>query len=134
MVSLPDKDSALRKTFIKNFAAFISRSFANSVGIQDLLGDLIVLPFWNGSDIESFESALENRLRDRMRRNYIPVFRAIIKNWSSRCKDKQVRYGEKLLDLWLNQGLMDSAAGIRDGLYLLEQLVSLGEERLDIAD
>ena len=134
VVSLPDKDSALRKTFIKNFAAFISRSFANSVGIQDLLGDLIVLPFWNGSDIESFESALENRLRDRMRRNYIPVFRAIIKNWSSRCKDKQVRYGEKLLDLWLNQGLMDSAAGIRDGLYLLEQLVSLGEERLDIAD
>ena len=133
-VSLPDKDSALRKTFIKNFAAFISRSFANSVGIQDLLGDLIILPFWNGADIESFENALENRLRDRMRRNYIPVFRAIIKNWSSRDRDKQVRHGEKLLDLWLNQGLMDSAAGVRDGLYLLEQLVSLGEESLDIAD
>ncbi len=133
-VSLPDKDSSLRKTFIKNFAAFISRSFANSVGIQDLLGDLIVLPFWNGADIESFENALENRLRDRMRRNYIPVFRTIIKNWSSRGRDKQAHYGEKLLDLWLNQGLMDSAAGIRDGLYLLEQLVSLGEECLDIAD
>jgi len=124
----------LRKTFIKNFAAFISRSFANSVGIQDLLGDLIILPFWNDADIESFENALENRLRDRMRRNFIPVFRVIIKNWSSRSRDKQTHHGEKLLDLWLNQGLMDSAAGIRDGLYLLEQLVSFGEECLDIAD
>ena len=133
-VSLPSKDSALRKTFIKNFAAFISRSFANSVGIQDLLGDLIILPFWNDADIESFENALENRLRDRMRRNFIPVFRVIIKNWSSRSRDKQTHHGEKLLDLWLNQGLMDSAAGIRDGLYLLEQLVSFGEECLDIAD
>ena len=133
-VSLPEQDSALRKVFIKNFAAFISRSFANSAGIQDLLGDLIVLPLWNGTDIESFENALESRLRDRMRRNYIPVFRAVIKNWSSRSLDKQVRHGEKLLDLWLNQGLMDSAAGIRDGFYLLEQLISLGEECLDIAD
>ena len=133
-ISLPDKNSALRQTFVKNFAAFIGRSFTGSANVQDLLGDLIVLPLWKGSDIESFEKALAQRLCDRVRRNYIPVFRAVIKNWSSRAQDSRVHYGEKLLDLWLNQGLMDSAAGIRDGLYLLEQLVSLGEDCLDIAD
>ncbi|MGM9998484.1 MAG: hypothetical protein ACI38Q_03670 [Candidatus Bruticola sp.] len=132
-VILADKGSLLREAFLKNFSSFIGRSFVNSSGVQDILGDLLVLPLWHGSDIESFESSLESRLRDRMRRNYITVFRSIIVNWSGRGTDCQIHYGEKLLSLWLEQGLMDSAAGIRDGLYLLEQLVDFGNEHLEIA-
>ncbi|MGM9992158.1 MAG: hypothetical protein ACI376_04830, partial [Candidatus Bruticola sp.] len=132
-VSLSNKSSLLREAFLSNFSAFIGRSFVSSSGVQDILSDLLILPLWQNKDIESFESALESRLRDRMRRNYITVLRSIIVNWSSRSTDSSVHYGEKLLLLWLDQGLMDSAAGIRDGLYLLEQLVSFGSKHLEIA-
>ncbi len=130
---LNNSASLLRESFVRDLTLFIGAHFLEAIGSQDLLGDLMILPLWSQAEIATFENSLSTRLQGQIRRSLLPVLRNLVKKWSERSDPQDTRPGEKILTVWLAQGLEQSARGSREGISLLEQLVDFGEHEINIA-